>query len=709
MSDAEDAAPPSWLEPGVDAPPQGRYQVLEILGAGAFGRVVRALDRELHRQVAIKILIRSDKDPTAGERFLREGRLTSRIRHPHIVEVYDFGLDGHGNPFVVYELVPGTDLLKRAVEGYEHLDLLRWGTEICGALQAVHEAGAVHRDVKPANVLITTDGRALLADFGLARLEGELASLTRTGHVVGTPAYLPPDVWRGAPAGPATDQWAWAASLFAALYGAPPYGAAEIGRILQAAEADLPVVIPEEHQGRHPRLERVLRRALRTRAEGRYPDMTAFGAALAQCADEEPEVAAAGRTAPLGGATASRVAPPAPTASGVARPLRAASSSGPLAGASGSPAPRRRAGVLVVLAVVGLVVVVLARGGLAGGPVGPAAAPLPDPAPIREALARLLPDHDLGDGSPAGYETHLAQIRPDLEDSRFALRYRRLLEAMATWAEEVPVGDAAGLAAADRLLDVEIRPVVAHLTMDWGMLIELENSESLGTQLGTSSRGATAEEIATLQARRQELGAATMVLLPRLGVLAAMDRAPSLGLRAELSGLFGVGPRSEILTKVLELQATLEDPEARMQLLLSGIDCVPGSFGLQAGDCARRKQLLGALVERLRAAQAGLPASLRARLAGRAITHFHPFLSRCESDPDGLITDLFEAAADTFERSAGEAPELAEVYLRWFELNDSVILGTPAPKDPARWRDVTLRLRRIRGELPGAGRRARAG
>ena len=175
----------------------GKYVVQEVLGRGGMGVVYRALDNQLGREVAIKTLTRGvADDPDMLARFYEEGRKTARLKHTHIVTVYDLG-DDNGIPYIVMERVEGSSLEKliRDESPLTMMDRLRIVAEICEALGYAHSNNVIHRDVKPANILVQPDGNAKLLDFGIARLErrSQELSLTRTGHIVGTVPYIAPE------------------------------------------------------------------------------------------------------------------------------------------------------------------------------------------------------------------------------------------------------------------------------------------------------------------------------------------------------------------------------------------------------------------------------------------------------------------------------------------------------------------------------------
>jgi hypothetical protein len=194
--------------PGGGRPLGGRYRLLRRLGSGGMAAVWLARDERLGREVAVKVL----SDVLAGDegyrrRFEREARVAARLSHPGLVGVLDFGAES-GRPYLVMELVRGDTLAERLAAGTTRgLDLVALARELLGALAHIHAAGVVHRDVKPANVLIGADGHARLTDFGVAR-PTDASTLTQTGQVVGTLAYMAPEVQRGEPATPRSDLYA---------------------------------------------------------------------------------------------------------------------------------------------------------------------------------------------------------------------------------------------------------------------------------------------------------------------------------------------------------------------------------------------------------------------------------------------------------------------------------------------------------------------
>ncbi|MFC5096026.1 serine/threonine-protein kinase [Amycolatopsis plumensis] len=210
----------------------GRYRVLGRAGHGAMGTVWRAKDERLDRLVAIKQLFPdSPADPAAAERTrertIREARVTARLRHPHAVVVYDVVEQGAA-AYITMEYLPSrtlTDLLEEQgplVPEY----VAELGAQLASALAAAHAEGVVHRDISPNNVLVTTDGTAKITDFGVAHARGE-GTATGRGLVVGTPAYLAPEVADGEEPGFPSDVYSLGATLYTALEGRPPFGTDE--------------------------------------------------------------------------------------------------------------------------------------------------------------------------------------------------------------------------------------------------------------------------------------------------------------------------------------------------------------------------------------------------------------------------------------------------------------------------------------------------
>ncbi|WP_208682679.1 serine/threonine-protein kinase [Streptomyces sp. ID38640] len=208
-----------------------RYRLVEQVGRGGMGTVWRAEDELLGRPVAVKKLLvpphlSDDEIETLYERTRREARSAARITHPHVIVVHDV-VDDEGLPCIVMEYIPSVtlgDLLKRK-GALPPDEAARIGRGMAAALRAAHDAGVLHRDVKPANVLLGNDGRIVLTDFGIA-VQAGTPSLTRTGELVGSIQYLAPERLRSgiAEPGPASDLWSLGATLYQAVEGRPPFG-----------------------------------------------------------------------------------------------------------------------------------------------------------------------------------------------------------------------------------------------------------------------------------------------------------------------------------------------------------------------------------------------------------------------------------------------------------------------------------------------------
>lgn len=206
----------------------GRYRLSDRLGSGAMGTVWSGYDDVLQRRVAIKELkvppgVPEQEALDLRERILREARALGGLSHPNVITVFDV-VDDDGQPVVVLELVPSRDLATLIGEhgSLTHAQAAVVGYATAGGLRAAHRAGITHRDVKPGNVLIADDGRVKLTDFGIARNIAD-APMTSVGLVLGSPAYIAPEVAAGQPVTPKADLWGLGATLFAAIEGRPPY------------------------------------------------------------------------------------------------------------------------------------------------------------------------------------------------------------------------------------------------------------------------------------------------------------------------------------------------------------------------------------------------------------------------------------------------------------------------------------------------------
>jgi eukaryotic-like serine/threonine-protein kinase len=264
----------------------GRYEVGELLGRGGMAEVYAGTDLRLSRPVAIKLLQESmAARDDVRLRFEAEARAAAAILQPHAVAVYDTG-EHEGIPYIVMERLPGDTLADRIATGpvLSEAEARAFGRQVLGALDAAHRVGMVHRDVKPGNILLTGEGSAKIADFGIAKsleLSAAGADLTGTGQLLGTPAYIAPEQLGGEPASPLSDIYALGVVLYEGLVGEKPYVA---DNAMVAARA----VIEGDHVplvSRRPDLDdslvRAVERAMDRDPDARFPSAAAMGAALA--------------------------------------------------------------------------------------------------------------------------------------------------------------------------------------------------------------------------------------------------------------------------------------------------------------------------------------------------------------------------------------------------------------------------------------------
>ncbi len=275
------SGPPSRLRLGTDL--AGRYELRELLGDGAMGSVYRAFDRELEREVAVKSMLPElSAHPDFIGRFQREARALARLRHPNIIGVHDLVRPPEGGLYLILELVRG-----RSLDAEMRLDApLAWercvrvGVDVCRALGAAHAAGVVHRDIKPANILIGDDGEARVADFGIARLAGGVAT-TRVGVVIGTPQYFSPEQADARPATPQSDLYSLCVVLFEGATGRLPFDST--GGVLRVAMQHLNSPVPDPRTFR-PDLPAeaaaLIVRGLAKAPEDRFGDADELAAAL---------------------------------------------------------------------------------------------------------------------------------------------------------------------------------------------------------------------------------------------------------------------------------------------------------------------------------------------------------------------------------------------------------------------------------------------
>ena len=284
---------------------EDRYELCAVIGEGAFGRVYRAVDRRLERTVAVKLIKPWwAEDPEWARSFEREARILARLSDPGIVQIFDVG-QGDEGLYYVSELIDGESLAERLRRGpLAPAVAAEIAAQLCRALARAHAENVVHRDVKPANIMLTRDGRVKVADFGVARL-AEGSSDGAGATIVGTPRYMSPEQARGHAPTPATDVYSAGVVLYEMLAGTPPFTERAAVELALRHLRDAPPTLPRRTP---PALAAVVRRALAKAPADRFRD----GAEMAQAIEAAVPTASA-RPAPAPAPAARRTAPAAPT------------------------------------------------------------------------------------------------------------------------------------------------------------------------------------------------------------------------------------------------------------------------------------------------------------------------------------------------------------------------------------------------------------
>lgn len=266
----------------------GKYEIVRLLGAGGMGAVYEATHLEIGKRVAIKVLSPSVAAVRgARARFLREAQLTSRVRHPHIVDVTDMGTEGP-HTFLVMELLRGEDLADRLarigrLSIAEVVDIM---LPVCSAVGAAHAASITHRDLKPQNIFLASGPHSMqpkVLDFGISKGDDDLSSaaLTGTGAMIGTPFYLAPEqIMDNRSSGPASDQYALGVILYECLTGVRPFSGDNLYALFQRIVAGT-APPPREHNAELPReMEQIILRAMHVNPGSRFGSVEDLGRAL---------------------------------------------------------------------------------------------------------------------------------------------------------------------------------------------------------------------------------------------------------------------------------------------------------------------------------------------------------------------------------------------------------------------------------------------
>jgi serine/threonine protein kinase len=268
----------------------GPYELKSLIGVGGMGEVYRAYDTIKGRTVAVKLLrAEMAADPAYQERFRRESRMAARLQEPHVIPVHDFG-DIGGVLYIDMRLVEGANLKDVLLSGgpLEPKRAASIVAQVAAALDAAHADGLVHRDIKPENVLLTADDFAYLADFGIAHAGGD-ASVTMTGTIVGSSAYMAAERFNGGRVGPAADVYSLTCVLHECLTGRPPFEAADLVHLMSAHMLSPPPRPSIMRRGISRAFDDVIARGMAKEPAGRFPSAGEMARAATAAADVPQE------------------------------------------------------------------------------------------------------------------------------------------------------------------------------------------------------------------------------------------------------------------------------------------------------------------------------------------------------------------------------------------------------------------------------------
>ena len=293
----------------------GQYIVQDAIGEGAMGVVYRAYHPQLERTGAVKVLHGIGLDLDSAARFRREAQAIAQLRHPNVLNVFDFG-EYEGTPYMIVEYVPGGSLAPRVKSGpVERTAAIAYLRGIAEALDYAHKHGIVHRDVKPANVLLGPDDNPILADFGLAKLMESSSIKSLTGVTTGTPAYMAPEQVSGSQVGPAADRYSLAVMAYEMLTGSLPFDEGGVLEVLYAQVHREPSAPSSVNHDLGPRVDSVILRGMAKDPTVRWSRCLDFVAAL-ETAMKPATASAAEKTIAFAAPTAVdktvAIAPPVP-------------------------------------------------------------------------------------------------------------------------------------------------------------------------------------------------------------------------------------------------------------------------------------------------------------------------------------------------------------------------------------------------------------
>jgi hypothetical protein len=351
----------------------GQYEVQDLIGEGAMGVVYRAYHVQLERTGAVKVLQGMAPDTDSTARFRHEAQAIAQMRHPNIVNVFDFG-EYEGTPYMIIEYVPGGSLASRMKQGsMETAAVLKYLRGMAAGLDYAHSLGIVHRDVKPANVLLEKDESPVIADFGLVKLMQSTSLKSMTGVTTGTPAYMSPEQVTGSKVGPPADRYSLATIAYEMLTGSIPFDGEGLMEVLYAQVHRDPLPPSARNSSLSPQVDAVVMRGLAKDPAARWESCTAFVDALAAALAGKTDPAMA-RTLVMTPAVASTMplASTVPVAAAVMpAPARADAVNPSATVAVPYPAPaepvakkKSRKGLIAAIAAVLVVLLVLLIGGV---------------------------------------------------------------------------------------------------------------------------------------------------------------------------------------------------------------------------------------------------------------------------------------------------------------------------------------------------------